>query len=82
MAKPERYAMTTEELREGSHNSEERNAAIKKAKVEEIHLIFEELDVVEPVMKKDIPEGFKALGMHLFTVEIFTVDGTHDKFKS
>ena len=37
---------------------------------------------MEPIKKKDIPEGFKALGTHLFTVEKFTADGTHDKFKS
>ncbi len=82
IAKPERYAMTTEKLREGSHNSEERNAAIKNAKLDKICLIFEELDAVEPVKKKDFPEGFKALRMHLFTVEKFTADGVHDKFKS
>jgi hypothetical protein len=82
IVKPERYAMTTEKMREGSHNSEERNAAIKKVKLDEIHLIFEELDAVEPVKKKDIPEGFKALGTHLFTVEKFTMDDMHDKFKS
>jgi hypothetical protein len=64
--------MTTEKLREDSHNSKERNAAIKKAKLDKIHLIFEELDAVEP-KKKDIPEGFKLLGMHLCM---------HDKFKS
>ncbi len=56
--------MTTEKLREGSHNSEEQNTAIKKAKLDEIHLIFEELEAVEPVKKKDIPDGFKPLGMH------------------
>jgi hypothetical protein len=34
------------------------------------------------VEKVSLPEGVKALGSHLFTVEKFMADGQHDKFKS
>ncbi len=44
-------------------------------------MVFEELKVLEPVEKKEVPEGIRALGAHLHTVEKFTANGEHNKFK-
>jgi hypothetical protein len=41
-----------------------------------------QLDALEPVEKEQIPQGIKALGSHLFTVEKFTASGEHEKYKS
>lgn len=55
--KLEHYVMATKKLKEGNHNSEERNEVIKKAKLEKRRLSFEELDAAEPVQKKSFPKG-------------------------
>jgi hypothetical protein len=44
--------------------------------------VFEELDALEPLKREAIPQGVKALGTHLFTVEKFTASGELEKFKS
>ena len=80
--KPERYALMTKKLYEGKHNDEERNAAIRKAKFDELRLVFEDLKALEPIRKCEIVRGIKPLGTHLFTIEKFKADGSHDKFKS
>lgn len=41
-----------------------------------------DLEAMELVKKEDIPEGCQAHNTHLFTVEKFTADGKHDKYKS
>jgi hypothetical protein len=75
--KPERYAMATVGI-----TASERAKKTKAAEVAEIKQVFEELQALQPVERKDLPEGVKALGSHLFTVEKFTADGQHNKFKS
>jgi hypothetical protein len=37
---------------------------------------------IESGAKKETPKGIKALGAHFFTVEKFTANGEHEKFKS
>jgi hypothetical protein len=37
---------------------------------------------MEPIRKEEIPAGFKAHNTHLFTVEKFRADGSHDKYKN
>ena len=73
--KPSRYAAATVKLREGGHNEEKKNAEIKAAKITEIKQVFKELQPLEPVDRKEIPEGIKPLGCHLFTVEKFDASG-------
>jgi len=80
--KPSRYVAATVKLREGGHNEEKKNAEIKAAKIAEIKQVFEELWALEPVERKEIPEGIKPLGCHLFTVEKFDASGQHEKHKS
>jgi hypothetical protein len=75
--KPERFAMATEGIA-----ASERAKKTRAAGVAEIKQVFDELQAIEPVDKKDFPKGVKALGSHLFTVEKFMADGQHDKFKS
>jgi hypothetical protein len=79
--RPDRYAVHTK-LRQGKHNSEVTNESIEAAEREEIKLVFEELKVVEVVRKEDIPVGIPAFNSHLFTIEKFKADGSHDKYKS
>jgi hypothetical protein len=55
---------------------------VKAAEIAEIKQVFDELEALEPVEKKNLPSGVKALGLHLFTIEKFMADGQHDKFKS
>jgi hypothetical protein len=80
--KPKRYAAATVKLRSGRHNSEDRNKKIEEAQRAEIKQVFEELDALEPLKREALPQGIKALGMHLFTIEKFTASGEHEKFKS
>jgi hypothetical protein len=79
--RPDRYAVHTK-LRQGNHNSEAVNKSIEEAEREEIKLVFEELKAVEVVAKEKIPAGIPAFSYHLFTVENFKADGSHDKYKS
>jgi hypothetical protein len=44
--------------------------------------VLEELDALEPLKKEALPQGIKALGTHLFTIEKFTASGEPEKFKS
>jgi hypothetical protein len=60
----------------------ERAKKTKATEVAEIKQVFEELQALQPVERTDLPEGVKALGLHLFTVEKFMADGQHNKFKS
>ncbi len=75
-----RYAVHTK-LHQGKHNSEAINESIEAAEREEIKLVFEELKAVV-VRKEDIPVGIPAYNSHLFTIEKFKADGSHDKYKS
>lgn len=45
-------------------------------------LVFEELEVLEPVRREDIPREIKSLSSQLFTIKKFKSDGVHNKFKS
>jgi hypothetical protein len=51
-------------------------------KEDEIRLVFEGLQAMEPVRKEEIPKEYKVHNTHCITAEKFTVDGRHDKFKS
>ena len=80
--RPSCYAMVTKKVQSNSIGNEEMKQSLNKAEEDEIRLVFEELDAMEPVRKEDIPKGYKAHNTHLFTVEKFMADGKHDKFKS
>jgi hypothetical protein len=80
--KPKRHAVATVKLRSGKHNSKDRNKKIEEAQRVEIKQVLEELDALEPLKKEALPQGIKALGTHLFTIEKFTASGEPEKFKS
>jgi hypothetical protein len=75
--KPARFRQITHtvKVRDDEEGAKE---GIKRTQEEEIKLVFNDLKAVELVMKKDIPEGFKAHNTHLFTVEKFRADGRHE----
>jgi hypothetical protein len=79
MSKPSRFAATTVKLR---NKLQDHTGEIQEAKAAEIKQVFEELNALEPVERKDIPPGIKPLGCHLFTVQKFDASGEHDKYKS
>jgi hypothetical protein len=79
--RPDRYAVHTK-LRQGKHNSETVNDSIEEAGREEIKFVFEELKAVEVIAKEKIPTGIPAFNSHLFSIEKFKADGSHDKYKS
>jgi hypothetical protein len=60
---------------------EDRRKAIEKAEIDEIEMLLVGLQALEPVYKEDIGNT-DVHNSHLFTVEKFMADGTHDKFKS
>jgi hypothetical protein len=64
-----RYALVTKKLNDKSAESKEQ-------------LVFDDLKAMEPVKKEDKPAGYKGHNMHLFTVEKYLADGSHDKYKS
>ena len=78
--KPDRYAMVTK-LKKEMEKDEDRRKAIEKAEVDEIEMLLVGLQALEPVYKEDI-WNTDVHNSHLFTVEKFTADGTHDKYKS
>ena len=80
--KPGRYAMVMRKLMDTVTENYAQKQGLEKAKVDDIKLVFKELKAMEPVKKEDIPKGYKAHNMHLFTVEKFAADGCHDKYKS
>jgi len=47
---------------------------LEKAQMGEIKLVFRDLKAMEVIRKEDLPKGFKAHNMHLFTVEKFTAE--------
>lgn len=55
--------------------------AIKTAEIEEILMLFVQLQVLQPLYKNGI-WGVKPLNCHLFTVEKVLANGEHDKMKS
>ncbi len=66
---PSCYTLATEKLREGKHDNSARDAAIRQAKIDYVRLVFEELEAVEPLKKKEIPKEIKVLSSHLFSIE-------------
>jgi hypothetical protein len=77
--KPDRYAMVTK-LRKEKEKDEKRKEAIEKAEVDEVQMLLVGLQALEPVRREDIGDA-DVHNSHLLTVEKFTADGTHDKFK-
>jgi hypothetical protein len=77
VAKPKKYALATMQSRQHG-----RADKVKAAEIADIKQVFNELEALEPVEKRDLPGNVKPLGSHLFTVEKFMADWQHDKFKS
>jgi hypothetical protein len=68
-------------LRKEKEKDEKRKEAIEKAEVAEVEMLLVGLRALDPVHKEDIGDA-DVHNSHLFTVEKFTADGVHDKFKS
>ena len=61
----------------------ERRKAIEKAGTDEIDLLFTQLRGLQPEYYEKIKaEGAQVYNSHMFGVEKFLADRTHDKFKS
>ena len=61
----------------------ERRKAIETADKNEIELLFVDLKGLKPVSYEEIKKsGVQVYNSHMFSVEKFLADGTHDKFKS
>ena len=58
-----------------------RKKAIKEADKAEIKLLFVDLQGLQPVAEQEVA-GRQVYNSHMFSVENFLADGTHDKFKS
>jgi hypothetical protein len=67
--KPSRYAMVAKKLRNKMIRSEELQSKGRR-------------QAMEPVRKEEIPKEYIAHNTHCITIEKFTADGRHDKFKS
>ncbi len=72
----------TKKLKDSVIVDEMQKQGLLKAQEEEIRLVLEDLKAMEPVKREEIPRGFKVHNTHLFTVEKFTTDGSHEKYKS
>jgi hypothetical protein len=57
-----------------------RQQAIQQVEVEEIKLLFAGLHALQSIWKADI-SSVQPLNCHMFTVEKFLADGTHENFK-
>jgi hypothetical protein len=68
-------------LSKEKEKDEKRKKAIEKAEVDEIEMLLVSLQALEPVCREDIGDA-DVHNSHLFTMEKFTADGMHDKFKS
>ena len=82
MKKPDRYTLVLKKLKDKVADCHELKESLSKAQEDEIRLVFVELEAMEPVRKEEIPKGYKAHNTQLFTVEKFTANGKHDKYKS
>ena len=80
--KPECYALVTKKLNERDTDNDKQKRGLEQAKIDEIMLVFQDLQAMEPIRKEEIPAGFKAHNTHLFTVEKIRADGSHDKYKN
>jgi hypothetical protein len=58
--KPSRFTMATKKLQDKTIESEELKRSLNKAKEDEIRLVFEELQAMEPVRKEEILKEYKA----------------------
>ncbi len=61
--------------------SEERKQAIEAAEEDEIWQLFIDLCALQPEFKREIA-GAELYNCHLYSVEKFLADGSHDKFKT
>jgi hypothetical protein len=77
---PDRYAMVTK-LKKENETDKKRKEAIEKAKVDEVELLLVGLQALDPVHKEDVGDT-DVHNSHLFTIEKFMADSTHDKFKT
>ncbi len=78
--KTDRYVMVTK-LKKEKEKDEKRKEAIEKAEVDEIEMPLVGLRALDPVRKEDIGDA-DIHNSHLFTIEKFLANSTHDKFKS
>jgi hypothetical protein len=77
---PKRYAMAVK-INKNKETDSERRKAMDKADKEEIELLFVDLQGLLPVKEEEIA-GQQVYNSHMFGVEKFLADGSHDKFKS
>eukprot|EP00590_Aulacoseira_subarctica_P002999 CAMPEP_0172416062 /NCGR_PEP_ID=MMETSP1064-20121228/2499_1 /TAXON_ID=202472 /ORGANISM="Aulacoseira subarctica , Strain CCAP 1002/5" /LENGTH=671 /DNA_ID=CAMNT_0013153423 /DNA_START=324 /DNA_END=2338 /DNA_ORIENTATION=+ len=77
---PKRYAMAVK-INKSKETDPERRKAMDKADKEEIELLFVDLQGLLPVKEEEIA-GQQVYNSHMFGVEKFLADGSHDKFKS
>ena len=78
---PSRYTMAIKVNKR--KETPERKKAIEKADTDEIDLLFVQLRGLKPEYYNKIKkEGAQIYNSHMFSVEKFFADGTHDKFKS
>jgi hypothetical protein len=74
---PERYAHATKIC-----SKEWSQEATKRAIEGEVQQVFKDLKALDPVMYAEIPKGAEILSSHMFVVEKFTADGSHEKTKA
>ncbi len=74
---PERYLHATK-----VSSKEWKEEQTKKAIVGEVVQLFEDLEALKPVYKRDVPEDAEILTSHMFVVDKFTADGDYDKKKA
>jgi len=75
-----RYAMAVK-INKTKETDPSRKKAIEAADKAEIELLFVDLQGLKPVKEQEVT-GQKVYNSHMFSVEKFLADGTHDKFKS
>jgi hypothetical protein len=74
---PERYLHATK-----VSSKEWKEEQTKTAIVGEVVQLFQDLEALKPVYKKDIPEDAEVLTSHMFVVDKFTADRDYDKKKA
>ncbi len=78
--RPSRYAMASTKVRKDGENAA-RKAAINKAEIGEIELLFVDLQALQPVYPEEMGEN-EPLRSHMFSVEKFNAEGEFEKVRS
>ncbi len=74
---PERYLHATK-----VSSKEWKEEQTKTVIVGEVVQLFQDLEALKPVYKKDVPEDAEVLTSHMFVVDKFTANGDYDKKKA